>query len=62
MLFYKKTDSVINITVEFDEGVGKVSLKNIAEKAKAYKSKKWVTYFNKYERTFLIHSVGNLKN
>lgn len=38
--FPQKPDSVINVTVEFGEGEGKVSLDNIAKRAEAYKPKK----------------------
>lgn len=37
MLSYKKTDSVINVKVEFSEGEGKVPFDNIAKRAEAYK-------------------------
>ena len=39
MLSHKKTDSVINVKVEFGEGEGKVPLDNIAKRAEAYKPK-----------------------
>ena len=42
--FPQKTDSVINVKVEFGEGKGKVSLDNIAKRAEAYKPKERVTY------------------
>ena len=44
MLSHKKTDSVINVKVEFGEGEGKVPLDNIAKRAEAYKTKERVTY------------------
>lgn len=44
MLSHKKTDSVINVKVEFGEGEGKVPLDNIAKRAVAYKPKERVTY------------------
>ena len=44
MLSHKKPDSVINVTVEFGEGEGKVPLDNIAKRAEAYKPKERVTY------------------
>ena len=44
MLSNKKTDSVINVKVEFGEGEGKVPLDNIAKRAEAYKPKERVTY------------------
>ncbi len=44
MLSHKKTDSVINVKVEFGEGESKVPLDNIAKRAKAYKPKERVTY------------------
>lgn len=44
MLSHKKTDSVINVKVEFGEGESKVPLDNIAKRAKAYKTKERVTY------------------
>ena len=44
MLSHKKTDSVINVKVEFGEGEGKVPLDNIAKRAEAYKPKERVTY------------------
>lgn len=39
MLSHKKTDSVINVKVDFGEGEGKISLDNIAKRAAAYKPK-----------------------
>lgn len=42
--FPQKTDSVINVKVEFSEGEGKVPLDNIAKRAEAYKPKERVTY------------------
>ena len=36
LLSHKSPDSVINVTVEFGEGEGKVSLDAIAERAKKY--------------------------
>ena len=44
MLSHKKTDSVINVKVEFGNGEGKVPLDNIAKRAAAYKQKERVTY------------------
>ncbi|MDO4452572.1 MAG: 23S rRNA (uracil(1939)-C(5))-methyltransferase RlmD [Lachnospiraceae bacterium] len=44
MLSHKKSDSVINVKVEFGEGEGKVPLDNIAKRAEAYKPKEIVTY------------------
>ena len=44
MLSHKKTDSVINVKVEFGESKGKVPLDNIAKRAEAYKPKERVTY------------------
>lgn len=44
LLSHKKTDSVINVKVEFGEGEGKVPLDNIAKRAAAYKPKERVTY------------------
>ena len=44
MLSHKKTDSVINVKVEFGAGEDKVPLDNIAKRAAAYKPKKRVTY------------------
>ena len=44
MLSHKKTDSIINVKVEFGEGEGKVLLDNIAKRAEAHKPKERVTY------------------
>lgn len=44
LLSHKSPDSVINATVEFGEGEGKVPLNKIAERAKKYQSKPKVTY------------------
>ncbi len=44
LAFPQKTDSVINVKVEFGEGEGKVPLDNIAKRAEAYKPKERVTY------------------
>ncbi len=44
MLYHKKTDSVINVKVEFGEGEGKAPLDNIAKRAEANKPKERVTY------------------
>ena len=44
LLSHKSPDSVINITVEFGEGEGKVSLDAIAERAKKYQPKPKITY------------------
>ena len=44
MLSHKKPDSHINVKVEFGEGEGKVPLKEISERAEAYKPKERVTY------------------
>lgn len=40
----KKSDSHINVTVEFGEGEGQISLKEAEKRAKAYKPKEKVTY------------------
>lgn len=42
--FPQKTDSIIDVKVEFGEGESKVPLDNIAKRAAAYKSKARVTY------------------
>lgn len=44
LCFLQKTDSVINVKVEFGEGEGKVPLDSIAKRAEAYKPKERVTY------------------
>ena len=44
LLSHKSPDSVINVTVEFGEGEGKVSLDAIAERAKKYQTKLKITY------------------
>ena len=44
LLSHKSPDSVINATVEFGEGAGKVPLNEIAEPAKKYQPKPKVTY------------------
>ncbi len=44
MLSHKKTDSVINVKVEFGEGEGKVPLDNIIKRAEAYKPKEQMNY------------------
>lgn len=44
MLSHKKTDSVINVKVEFGEGEGKVLLDNITKRSGVYKPKERVTY------------------
>ena len=44
LLSHKKTDSHINVKVEFGEGEGKVPLKAISERAEVYKPKERVTY------------------
>ena len=44
MLSHKKSDSVINVKVEFGEGEGKMRFDNIAKRAEAYKPKERVTY------------------
>lgn len=44
LLYHKLPDSVINVTVEFGEGEGKVSLDAIAERAKKYQPKPKITY------------------
>ena len=44
LLSHKSPDSVINITVEFGEGEGKVPLDAIAERAKKYQPKPKITY------------------
>src|SRR5699024_2322163 len=42
--FPQKTDSIINVKVEFGKGEGKEPLDNIAKRAAAYKPKERVTY------------------
>ena len=42
LLSHKSPDSVINVTVEFGEGEGKVSLDAIAEREKKYQPKEKV--------------------
>ena len=44
LLSHKLPDSVINVTVEFGEGEGKVPLDAIAERAKKYQPKPKITY------------------
>lgn len=44
LLSHKSPDSVINATVEFGEGEGKVPLNKIAERAKKYQPKPKITY------------------
>lgn len=44
LLFHKSPYSVINVTVEFGEGEGKVPLDAIAERAKKYQPKPKITY------------------
>ena len=44
LLSHKKPDGHINVKVEFGEGEGKVPLKEISERAEAYKQKERVTY------------------
>lgn len=44
LLSHKSRDSVINVTVEFGEGEGKVPLDAIAERAKKYQPKPKITY------------------
>ena len=44
LLSHKSPDSVINVTVEFGESEGKVSLDAIAERAKKYQPKPKITY------------------
>ena len=44
LLSHKSPDSVINVTVEFGEGEGKVPLDAIAERAKKYLPKPKITY------------------
>ncbi len=44
LLSHKSPDSVINVTVEFGEGEGKVPLNAIAERAKKYQPKPKITY------------------
>lgn len=39
LAFPQKTDSVINVKVEFGEGEGEVPLDNIIKRAEAYKPK-----------------------
>lgn len=42
LLSHKSPDSIINVTVEFGEGEGKVPLDAIAERAKKYQPKEKV--------------------
>ncbi len=44
LLSHKSPDSVINVTVEFGDGEGKVPLDKIAERAKRYQPKPKITY------------------
>ena len=44
LLSHKSPDSVINVTVEFGDGEGKVPLEAIAEWAKKYQPKPKITY------------------
>lgn len=44
LLSHKSPDTVINVTVEFGEGEGKVPLDAIAERAKKYQPKPKITY------------------
>ena len=44
LLSHKSPDSVINVTVEFGEGEGKVPLDAIAKRAKKYQPKPKITY------------------
>ena len=44
LLSHKSPDSIINVTVEFGEGEGKVPLDAIAERAKKYQPKTKITY------------------
>ena len=44
LLSHKSPDSVINITVGFGDGEGKVPLDAIAERAKKYQTKSKITY------------------
>ena len=44
LLSHKSPDSVINVTVEFGDGEGKVPLDAIAERAKKYHPKPKITY------------------
>ena len=44
LLSHKSPDSVINITVWFGDGEGKVPLDAIAERAKKYQTKSKITY------------------
>lgn len=44
LLSHKSPDSVINVTVEFGEGQGRVPLDAIAERAKKYQPKPKITY------------------
>lgn len=64
LLSHKSPDSVINVTVEFGEGEGKVSLDAIAEGAKKYQPKPKITYkmIQKYVKKkygFKVHTVYN---
>ena len=44
VLLSKKSDSHINVTVEFGEGEGQISLKEVEKRAEARKPKEKVTY------------------
>ena len=44
LLSHKSLDSVINVTVEFGEGQGRVPLDAIAERARKYQPKPKITY------------------
>lgn len=44
VLLFKKSDSHINVTVEFGESEGQLSLKEVEKRAEARKPKKKVTY------------------
>ena len=44
LLSHKSPDSIINVTVEFGEGQGRVPLNAIAERAKKYQPKLKITY------------------
>lgn len=62
LLSHKSPDSVVNVTVEFGEGEGKVPLDAIAERAKKYQPKERVTYkmikeYIEAKYGFKVHTV-----
>ena len=62
LLSHKSPDSIINVTVEFGEGEGKVPLDAIAERAKKYQPKPKITYkmIQEYvESRVLIQNIFN---